>query len=87
MKKVSSKVGWAFSYINDKKIIIQNILEKYNERSLMKVIDIEKNLNILELNGVNNKKLTNDKDLHNYVSLARTFKFLIRVFNFKIKLF
>ena len=41
MKKISSMVGMAFSDINDKKIIIQNILEKYNERSLMKVIEIE----------------------------------------------
>lgn len=66
----------AFNDINEKRDILLEHIKSYSTKNLYEIIDIEKSLDVLKLNGDNNKKFTKDPELLKYVSAARTVKII-----------
>ena len=74
----------AFADIKEKKEIFQQHIITYKTNELYKIVEKERDLKLMELNGDNNKKFTKDEKYLNYVSAARTMKVIMRFFNFLI---
>jgi hypothetical protein len=74
----------AFADIKEKKEIFQQHIITYNTNELYKIVEKERELKLMELNGDNNKKFTKDEKYLNYVSAARTMKVIMRFFNFLV---
>ncbi len=74
----------AFADIKEKKEIFQQHIITYDTKELYKIVEKERELKLMELNGDNNKKLTKDEKYLKYVSAARTMKVIMRFFNFLI---
>ena len=77
---MSTLLGIAFSDVNEKVAIMRLRTSEYpNQKGIMDIIQKEKERGVLEMNGDNNKKLSSQPELKNYVSLGRT---LLRMMRF-----
>jgi site-specific recombinase XerD len=74
----------AFADIKDKKDLFQQHIVAYNTNDFNKILEKERELKLMELNGDNNKNFTKDVKYLKYVSAARTMKVIMRFFNFLI---
>lgn len=65
-------MSMAFADVKEKSGILKELTTKYGKETMHELIKEEIKLGVEKLNGDNNKKLTKEKELHKYISGART---------------